>query len=91
MVLELTLFWSNHRFNNVKNFNVNNENNLVASCTLDGIHNDLNKYYFPKAYSKKNISINICNYRKYLTIIFNDFYCEKKYLYFKSFILSKCK
>ena len=53
MVLELTLFWSNHRFNNVKNFNVNNENNLVASCTLDGIHNDLNKYYFPKAYSKK--------------------------------------
>ena len=65
-------------FNNVKNFNVNNSNNLIASCTLDGIYNDLNEYYFPKAYSKNNISINIYNYRKYLTIIFNNFYCEKK-------------
>jgi len=38
---------------------------------------DLDYYYFPYIKSKNNIFINIYNYRKYLTNIYEDFYCPK--------------
>ena len=62
---------------NVNNINKENSNILIASCTIDRIINNLNNYYFPKAFSHNNIQIKINNYRKYLTIIFNNFNCKQ--------------
>lgn len=62
---------------NVNNINKENSNILIASCTIDRIINNLNNYYFPKAFSHNNIQIKINNYRKYLTIIFNNFTCKQ--------------
>ena len=62
---------------NINNINKENTNNLIATCTIDGNINNLNNYYFPKAFSHNNIQIKINNYRKYLTIIFNNFNCKQ--------------
>ena len=62
-------------FDNPNNLKINKTNKLIASCIMNGINNEINNYYFPKVSSEKNIHLKIYHYRKYLTIIFNDFYC----------------
>ena len=57
--------------------NIYLDNNIkIASCEMDKFNQDLD-YFFPKAYSNENIKIKIFNYRKYLTIIFNNFICNE--------------
>ena len=60
---------------NTTNITTNNRYRQIASCFINDSIIDLNNYLFPKAISENKIHIKISNYRKYLTIIFNDFYC----------------
>ena len=67
-------------FNKSENliFDYNIFKNLgIASCFMNDIVNDLD-FYFPIAKSKKGIFLKISNYRKYLTTIFMNFFCQKQ-------------
>ena len=61
-----------------------NESNTIESSTAKAIcymnvykkRIDFDNYYFPFAISDDNCILKIYNYRKYLSIIFNDFICK---------------
>ena len=54
------------------------DNIRIASCHISKLYKDvdIDCYNFPKAISKKNLLIKICNYKKYSTVIFIDFICK---------------
>ena len=68
-------FEANCNFMNITNITTNNRYRQIASCFINDSIIDLNNCLFPKAISENKIHIKISNYRKYLNIIFNDFYC----------------
>ena len=55
------------------------KNNNCATCYLNYTGNNLDNYNFPSSISEDNITINIYNYRKSVTIIFKQFFCKGKY------------
>ena len=60
--------------------NIKKKNASIATCYMKKQGNNsenIEEYYFPSVQSKDNIIIKIYNYRKYSTIIFRDFICEK--------------
>ena len=63
---------SNKFFSNKK---YNSGYQTIAFCYINNTDNDLD-FYFPSAFSKDNIFINMFNYRKYLFNIFKDFFCQ---------------
>ena len=52
---------------------------LKANCSINHYILNFDDYYFPFSKSENILNINIYNKRKYLTIIFKDFYCINKY------------
>ena len=51
------------------------KNNIVASCESNDFLENIDDYYFPSIESENNIIIKVFNFRKYLTIIFKNFFC----------------
>ena len=80
--IQFNIYFDNHTsycfFNESKNYfyktNINEKNSLIASCYMK-YKEKVFDYYFPSAKSKENIILNIYNYRRYLTMIFKDFFC----------------
>ena len=68
-------FEASCNFMNTTYITTNNRYRQIASCFINDSIIDLNNYLFLKAISENKIHIKISNYRKYLSIIFNDFYC----------------
>ena len=69
------------KYNSLCSFKIskkNLKNNILASCIMNQTRKNLNDYYFPIAKSKDKINIKFCNYRKYLTTIFNNFFCKEE-------------
>ena len=53
-------------------------NSKTAFCVMNKYSNiNLDSYYFPRASTEDNIILKIFNYRKYLSIIFKNFFCKK--------------
>lgn len=53
------------------------KNKRTALCKVYNYNQDVEDLLYLKAYSNDNIKIHIFNYRKYLTTIFKNFYCEE--------------
>ena len=62
------------------NFNIYKTKKILkATCSLDGKIKNIDEYYFPFAKSKKILHLNIYNKRKYLYLIFKNFYCKHSF------------
>ena len=51
---------------------------LKANCNLNGIIDNFNNFYFPKAFSENISNIKIYNYYKYIPFIFKSFFLNKE-------------
>ena len=62
------------------NFNIYKTKKILkANCEIDEQIKNLDDYYFPVAKSNNNLYINISNKRKYLSLIFKNFYCKNMF------------
>lgn len=62
------------------NFNIYKTKKILkAMCFLDRKINNLNQFYFPFAKSNDSLYLNIYNKRKYLYLIFQNFYCKNSF------------
>ena len=52
---------------------------LKATCLINEQIKNLDEYYFPVAKSNYTLHINISNKRKYLSLIFQNFYCKNSF------------
>ena len=66
------------RKSNISTINKNRkiENTIIASCNISNLNKNLEDYYFPSTKSNDSVNIKIYNYKKYSTIIYNNFYCS---------------
>lgn len=72
---EANCFFNN---SNKMAFNMNNlKSRAVASCYMNDNEKEFD-FYFPQAKSNDGIFFNICHYRKYLTTIFMQFFCQEE-------------
>lgn len=73
-----SLAYCNIKNTKLNNFKISNLYIINVTCIINELISNFDNFYFPKVINYENdIHINICNIRKYLTIIFGDFHYRK--------------